>query len=142
MATATADEKRTSENDQEETSQGTAHRGLTTAAVAVGAAVATGAATYGAKKLMSHDGGGNGNGASGAVDRVKSAAKSSGSGSGSLLSAVASGSWDAARDALIPIAEDAAEALGKYTAKNAPDFLRDRIVPRFVSAFQSAGGGD
>ena len=64
------------------------------------------------------------------------------SGGSSLFSSVASGGWDAARDALVPIAEDAAEAAGKYVATSAPDFVRDRIVPRFIEAFNNANDSD
>ena len=50
----------------------------------------------------------------------------------------AAGGWDAARDALIPIAEDAADAAGTYLAKNGPDFVKETIIPRFIEAFEKA----
>lgn len=53
---------------------------------------------------------------------------------GSLLSTVLS----SASDSLMPLAEEAAEAAGKWTAENAPDVVRDRIVPRFIEAFSDA----
>src|SRR3954467_6238410 len=59
---------------------------------------------------------------------------------GSLLSKV----WDSASSSLLPLAEEAAEAAGKWTAENAPDLVRDRIVPRFIESFNDAaqrGGG-
>ena len=60
---------------------------------------------------------------------------------GEMLSSVFSGGWEAARDALLPAAEDAAEAAGKFVAENAPDIVRERIVPRFIESFNEASGG-
>jgi hypothetical protein len=59
---------------------------------------------------------------------------------GSMLSSALSGGWEAARDALVPAAEDAAGAAGEYLAQNGPDFVRDRIVPRFIGSFNEARG--
>ena len=64
-----------------------------------------------------------------------------GDGEGSILSSVLAGGWEAARDALLPAAEDAAGAAGEYVAQHGPDVLRDRIVPRFVDSFNEARGG-
>ena len=47
---------------------------------------------------------------------------------GSILNTVLSGGWEAARDALLPAAEDAAGAAGEYVAQHGPEILRDRIV--------------
>lgn len=52
----------------------------------------------------------------------------------SLLSTV----WDSASSSLLPLAEEAAEAAGRWTAENAPDVVRDEIVPRFIEAFNDA----
>ena len=57
-----------------------------------------------------------------------------GSRGGALLSTV----WDSASSSLLPLAEEAAEAAGKWTAENAPDVVVDRIVPRFIEAFNDA----
>jgi hypothetical protein len=57
-----------------------------------------------------------------------------------VLSSALSGGWDAARDALIPAAEDAAGAAGQFLAENGPDVVRDRIVPRFIDSFNEARG--
>jgi hypothetical protein len=43
--------------------------------------------------------------------------------------------WEFASSALLPTAEDAAHAAGKWVATNAPPVVRDRIVRRFVQAF-------
>jgi hypothetical protein len=53
---------------------------------------------------------------------------------GSLLETV----WDSASEALLPLAEDAADAAGKWAAQNAPDVIRDRIMPRFIESFTDA----
>jgi len=34
--------------------------------------------------------------------------------------------------------EEAADSAGKWTAKNAPDIVRDQLVPRFIEAFNDA----
>ena len=60
--------------------------------------------------------------------------KSGSGGSGSLLQAV----WDSASPSLMPLAEEAADAAGKWTAKHAPDIVRDELVPRFIEAFNDA----
>ena len=55
-------------------------------------------------------------------------------GGSSLLSTV----LDSASSSLVPLAEEAADAAGKWTAENAPDVVRDRIVPRFIESFNDA----
>jgi len=109
-----------------EKGDGVGRKALTAAA----AAAATGAATYAVKKALSHDsdekpneGGEKPRGASGEQ---------------SVLASAASGGWEAARDALIPLAEDAADAAGRFLAERGPDFVKDRIVPRIIESFNSA----
>jgi hypothetical protein len=46
--------------------------------------------------------------------------------------------WDSASDTLLPHAEDAAEAAGRWVAENAPDVIRERLLPRFIEAFTDA----
>ena len=53
---------------------------------------------------------------------------------GSLLASV----WDSASGTLMPLAEEAADAAGKWTAENAPDVVRDHLVPRFIESFNDA----
>jgi hypothetical protein len=36
------------------------------------------------------------------------------------------------------MAEDAAESAGRYLAEHGPDIVRERIVPRFIEAFNDA----
>jgi hypothetical protein len=45
---------------------------------------------------------------------------------------------DSASDSLLPLAEAAAEEVGRWTAKNAPGLIRDRLLPRFIHAFTAA----
>jgi len=130
-------QSQTAEKDEqatEDTGQGSqdSHR---TAVKAAAAAAATAAAAVAAKKALSgrhssNGQSGNGNGARSSGDRSQ----------GSMMSSMLSGGWDAARDALLPAAEDAAAALGEYAAKNAPEIVRDRIVPRFIEAFNDQRG--
>jgi hypothetical protein len=98
-----------------------------TAVKAAAAAAATGAAAVAAKKVLSSRSNGSTNGGSGS--------KKSG---GSLVTSIASGSWDAAQDAIVPLAADAAAAAGKYLAQSGPDVVKEEIVPRFIDAFNEA----
>jgi len=99
-----------------------------TALAAAAAAAATGAATFAVRRALSHDGSSSNplrssNGKSGASSIIQSAAQSS---------------WEAAADVLIPMAEDAAGAAGKYLAEHGPDVIKERIVPSFIEAFNDA----
>jgi hypothetical protein len=99
---------------------------LTTAAVAA----AAGAAVYGLRKAFAHDGG-----RSHDDDREDDGDdEKRGSRGGSLLDTV----WGSASGSLLPIAEEAADAAGKWVAENSPELLRDRILPRFIESFQDA----
>lgn len=104
-----------------------------TAVKAAAAAAATGVAALAAKKALSGRGSSNGDSGNGDSPR--------GQGEGSVLKSVLSGGWEAARDALLPAAEDAAGAAGEYVAQHGPEILRERIVPRFVDSFNEGRGG-
>src|SRR3954453_19756274 len=56
----------------------------------------------------------------------------------SKLRSVGSGALASASQALVPLAEQAAVAAGRYTAENAPDAGRDNLVPRFIAGFGEA----
>ena len=45
---------------------------------------------------------------------------------------------DSAPDSLLPLAEAAAEEAGRWLAKNSPALVRDRLLPRFIDAFEAA----
>jgi hypothetical protein len=53
---------------------------------------------------------------------------------GSLLSTV----MDSVSGSLLPLAEEAADAAGKWVAENSSDVARERVVPRFIEAFNDA----
>jgi hypothetical protein len=122
---AVAEEERTNEGQSDEGGHGAALK-------AAGAAAATGAAAYAVQRALSN------RSKNGSDDDGESRSKGKGRGSGSLLSSAASGGWDAARDTVLPLAEDAAGAAGKYLAEHAPDFVSDRIVPKFIEGFNEA----
>jgi hypothetical protein len=121
------------EQIEETKSQATQAGGGSGLKAAAAAAAAAGAAAIIARKALSGDGGtSNGH-------RSQSGGGSQSRGqSGTMFGSLASGGWDAARDALGPAAEDAAAALGKFVAQNAPDVVRERIVPRFIDSFNEA----
>jgi hypothetical protein len=103
-----------------------------TALKAAAAAAATTAATYAVRRVLSHDEGSHENGSSNGLRAKKR------SGSSGVLASAAATSWDAAADVLLPLADDAAEAAGKYVATHGPEILRERIVPKFIEAFNDA----
>lgn len=107
-----------------------------TALKAAAAAAATTAATYAVKKALSHDH--EDDGSEDGKDRSGSASSAKRSVSSGILASAASTGWDAASDALLPLADDAAEAAGKWVATHGPEILRERIVPKFIEAFNDA----
>ena len=96
---------------------------------AAAAAAATGAAAIGAVKKALSSSGSNGS------DNGESSKKKC-SDAGGWSKSVASGSWDAAQDAIVPLAADAAAAAGKYLATSARDVVKEQIVPRFIVGIQ------
>jgi hypothetical protein len=114
----------------EETKQAATQSGGSGLKAAAAAAAAAGAAAIIARKALSGDHSSNGH-------RSQNGGKRS-SNQGGMFGSIASGGWDAARDALGPAAEDAAAAVGKFVAENAPEIVRDRIVPRFIESFNEA----
>ena len=128
-------EQITEQTDQGGTSQGSGSGAGSTALKAVAAAAAAGAAAVVAKKAFS--GGGSSNGAA----HRNGGSGENGSSKSSTLNSIASSGWDAARDAVLPAAEEAAGAAGTYLAENGPEVVRERILPRFVDSFNEARGG-
>ena len=121
-------------DDNQQGQQEEQGRGASTAVKAAAAVAATGAAAYGAKKALSHRGGDNGHSSNGSSSSRKGDM-------GEMLNAVMTGGCEAARDALVPAAEDAARAAGEYLAKNGPEIVREKVVPRFIESFNEASGG-
>ena len=101
-----------------------------TAVKAAAAAAATGAAAVAVKKVLDSRSNGSENG-NGSGEGKKSNSQS-------LMKSVAAGSWDAAQDALVPLAGDAAAAGGKFLAESGPDVVKEQIVPKFIEAFNEA----
>jgi hypothetical protein len=120
------------ENSATEEQSGNGGNATRTAMKAAAAAAATGAAAVAVKKALSSGSGSNGSDNGDSKDKKKSGNTQS------LVMSVASGSWDAAQDAIVPLAGDAAAAAGKYLAANGPDVVKEQIVPRFIEAFNEA----
>jgi hypothetical protein len=98
------------------------------------AAALAGAAAYGLRKALASGSGTETASRRGRDDDHDEDDDEERSRGGSLLDTV----WESASDTLLPVAEDAAEAAGKWVAENAPDVIRDRIVPRFIESFTDA----
>jgi hypothetical protein len=96
-------------------------------------AAASGATAVVARRAFEHTGGD-------AKQRSQPDAAKPRRGDESVLGSVLQSSWDAARDSLVPLAEEAADHAGRFVAESAPDFVRDSIVPRFISSFEKARG--
>jgi hypothetical protein len=103
------------------------------AGAAVSAAI--GVAVYGLRKLLAEgSSGGLSLGQRGAHDADVERA-------GHLLvrnDSLLETAWDSASRALVPLAESAAEAAGKWVAQNSPDLVRERLMPRFIESFTDA----
>jgi hypothetical protein len=90
-------------------------------------AAATGATAIAAKKALSkRDQSGE--------ERPKSEPGSSDD--ESIVTDMLASGWDAAKNSLLPFAEDAAAAAGEWVGRNGPELLRDALVPRFIRGFE------
>jgi hypothetical protein len=103
------------------------HKGAVRAAAI---AAATGAAALAAKKAFS--------GRDQSSQGTQKSEKRSGGGDESMLLAMATSGWSAAKDSLLPFAEDAAGVAGDWVGRNGPEYVRETIVPRFISSFEAA----
>ena len=56
----------------------------------------------------------------------------------SLLGGMLGSGWHAAKDSLVPFAEDAARAAGDYLGRSGPEFVRETVVPAFIAGFEGA----
>lgn len=100
------------------------------------AAAAAGAAVYGLRKALAS--GGNGNASSREHDDDYEDDGDEGEESGMRGGGMLQSVWESASDSLVPLAEQAADAAGKWVAENSPDLVREHLVPRFIEAFQDA----
>jgi len=98
------------------------------------AAAAAGAAVYGLRKALASGGNGNASRSEHDDDYEDDEGEESGMRGGGMLQSV----WESASDSLVPLAEQAADAAGKWVAENSPDLVREHLVPRFIEAFQDA----
>jgi|SRR5581483_5382456 len=101
---------------------------LTTAAVAA----ATGAAAYGLRKALVKEGGRS------AREQSRNESGDGSSGARSIIGSVASSAWESASDTILPMAEEAADAAGRWVAEHAPEVVRERVLPRFIQSFNDA----
>ena len=102
--------------------------GRRTALRAAAIAAASGATAIAAKKAFS---GRQGSQSGGGGTR-------SSSGDESLFTTMLTSGWDSARDSLLPFAEEAATGAGEFVARNAPEVVRETLVPKFISGFEGA----
>lgn len=102
------------------------------AGAAVSAAI--GVAVYGLRKALAGSSGGLSPGRRDTHDEDDERAGHFRSRNDSLLATA----WDSASGALVPLAEGAAEAAGKWVARNSPDLIRERLMPRFIKSFTDA----
>jgi hypothetical protein len=129
MAEQTEQQERT---QTPETNGGGENGGHKNAMRAAATAAATGAAAIAAKKAFS------GREQSGEGTQKKSTSRRSGG--DSTLAAMATSGFAAAKDSLVPFAEDAAGAAGEWIGRNGPDYLTDTIVPQFINGFERGRG--
>jgi hypothetical protein len=108
--------------------------GHKTAFRAVALAAASGATAIAARKAFS--------GRQGTGSGQESKSRSSGGGGDSLVSDMLTSGWDAAKDSLLPLAENAATSAGEFLAQSGPELVRETLVPRFIDGFQSARDAD
>lgn len=117
-------------SQQAEQTSGNGFDARKTALRAAAIAAASGATAIAARKAFSGGEGGS---------RGGNAGGSSGNGGGeSMVGGMIGSGLSAARESLLPFAEDAANAAGEYLGRNGPDFVRETIVPAFIEGFQSA----
>lgn len=102
--------------------------GRKTAVRAAALAAATGATAIAAKRALSSRG-------QSEQKQPKSEPGSSGDDESIVAAMLASG-WGAAKDSLLPLAEDAAGAAGEWVGRNGPELVRDTLVPRFIRGFE------
>ena len=137
MATTETEKQATNENEAREsgTQEQQAEDSGAKKALKVGAlAAAAGTAAFAASKAMSSRG----------QQGQSSEGSENGSGRGGrasmeqVVSAIGSARWDVLKDIIVPFAESGARAAGVYMGKDAPEFVSDTLVPKFIEGFNSA----
>src|SRR5690349_11611162 len=120
-----ADETRESPERPDENGRSGSDSAARTALRAAALAAGTTAVTAAARRAFSSGSGSQGSGSQGSSTR------------GTIVATLIA-AWEAAQEHVLPPAEEAMEAIGRYLATDAPDVLRDRLVPRLVEAFEVA----
>ncbi|HEY2311722.1 MAG TPA: hypothetical protein VGH46_11510 [Gaiellaceae bacterium] len=103
----------------------------------VAVAAAAGAGVYALRKALASSGSSNALARRNGDGDSDGGENGNGNGGGSR-SALLDTVWESASDAVVPMAEEAADAAGKWLAENAPDIVRERIIPRFIESFNEA----
>ena len=125
-----AEETQQQETTEQATGNGQSNGGHKTAVRAAAIAAATGATAFAAKKAFSGREQSGGGGESGQ--------RRSDSGGESMMGEMLTSGWHAAKDSLVPFAEDAASAAGEWVARSGPELLSETLVPRFIRGFEKA----
>ena len=131
MATDT-EQQQQEETGEESTGNGGSNggNGHKTAVRAAAIAAATGATAFAARKAFSGRDQSEG-------EEGSKQGKSSG-GDDTMVGAMLASGWHAAKDSLLPFAEDAAGAAGEWVAREGPEIISETIVPRFIRGFEKA----
>jgi hypothetical protein len=108
---------------------GNGSNGHKTALRAVALAAASGATAIAARKAFS-------SGRQGSGSKQESKNRGGGGGDESLVGSMITSGWDAARDSLLPLAENAATSAGEFLAQSGPELVRETLVPSFIEGFE------
>ena len=134
-----ADTEQTEQTDNTEQtsgSNGTGDSTKKTVARAAAVAAATGATALAARKVFASNAASNKE--EGGEQKPSGSKGGVGGADTSLITTMAGSAWDSARDVVMPMIEDASENAGTYVAQNAPEIVRDSVIPRFIRGFQKA----
>lgn len=124
-----AESETTQQDTQQEKGSGNGSDARKTALRAAAIAAASGATAIAARKAFSSD----------RQQGGSSKQQNGGSPGGeSLFGGMLGSGFHAAKDSLLPFAEDAARAAGEYLGNSGPDVVRETIVPSFIEGFQKA----
>ena len=134
----TEESTKASQQDSKQSSGGGSRAG---AALKVGAlaAAAGGAALVAGKAMSGKSSGGGGEGRN-------TAGQNGGSGTGGrasldkVVQAVGQGRWDVLKEIALPFAENGATSAGAYVATQGPEILTERLLPKFIDAFNEERG--
>jgi len=129
-----ADQETTQQEESTEETNGNGSNGGhgRTAVKAAAIAAVSGATALAAKKAFGDHG----------SDDEKQERSPRKRGSDDVFGSMVSSAWDSARDSLVPMIESAATSAGEYLARNAPDVVRETIVPKFIDGFERGRDSD